>query len=107
MVSVRHGFLPEVDRVAEEELRSRGELIGDALRHYIDARHRRGQGQLTVRPGDPPQVQDAVASLKALAQGEAHSGEGNNQEQRRKEAHSQGRRPSFQCGGRGSGRTGG
>ncbi len=81
MVSIPHEFLEEVDRVAEEEFRSRSELIREALRHYMDKRHRRGGHQPTVRPGDLPQVQAAVESLRALAQAASHSVESSDQEQ--------------------------
>jgi predicted nucleotidyltransferase/predicted transcriptional regulator len=49
MVSFPDEFLVEVDRVAQEEHRSRSELVREALRLYISLRYE--QGQAGVRPG--------------------------------------------------------
>jgi predicted nucleotidyltransferase len=56
MVSFPEEFLVEVDRVAQEEHRSRSELVREALRLYI--RLRRGQSQ----PGATPPVPTAVST---------------------------------------------
>jgi len=69
MVSFPEEFLEEVDRIADVELRSRSELIREALRYYMGARQR------GVRPGDVPQVRAAVESMNALAQVAPGSGE--------------------------------
>lgn len=69
MVSFPDEFLEEVDRIADEELRSRSELIREALRYYMGARQR------AVCPGDRPQVQSAVASMNALARVAPGTGE--------------------------------
>ena len=55
-------FLEEVDRIADEELRSRSELIREAPRLYI------GASQRGVHPGDLPHVRAAVESMHTLAQ---------------------------------------
>ncbi|HDQ71440.1 MAG TPA: ribbon-helix-helix protein, CopG family [Chloroflexi bacterium] len=69
MVSFPDEFLDEVDRIANQELRSRSELIREALRYYMGARQR------AVRPGDRPHVQSAVESINALARVTPGSGE--------------------------------
>jgi metal-responsive CopG/Arc/MetJ family transcriptional regulator len=69
MVSFPDEFLEEVDRIADEELRSRSELIREALRYYMGARQR------AVRPGDRLQVQAAVESIDALARVAPGTGE--------------------------------
>ena len=69
MVSFPEEFLAEVDRIADEELRSRSELIREALRTYMGARQRRR------RPGDVPHVRAAVESMNALAQATPSTGE--------------------------------
>jgi Arc/MetJ-type ribon-helix-helix transcriptional regulator len=61
MVSFPDDFLAEVDRLAREEQRSRSELVREALRLYIELRRRKR------KPGDIPQVQQAVATQDALA----------------------------------------
>ena len=61
MVSFPDEFLAEVDRVAREEHRSRSELLREAMRLYIETRHR-------ARPGDDPRVQAAVAAQDELSQ---------------------------------------
>ena len=55
MVSFPDEFLQEVDRIAQEEHRSRSELVREALRLYIGLRQ--DQGQL----GASPLVRKAVA----------------------------------------------
>jgi metal-responsive CopG/Arc/MetJ family transcriptional regulator len=69
MVSFPAGFLDEVDRIADEEHRSRSELIREALRQYMEARRQ------TARPGDLPQVRAAIESINALAQAAPGTGE--------------------------------
>lgn len=61
MVSFPEEFLAQVDRIAEEEHRSRSELLREAMRLYIELRRGRR------RPGDDPRVQSAVAVQDALA----------------------------------------
>jgi metal-responsive CopG/Arc/MetJ family transcriptional regulator len=61
MISFPDEFLAEVDRIAQEEHRTRSELVREAIRLYIETRgHRR-------RPGDMPQVQKAVATQDTLS----------------------------------------
>jgi metal-responsive CopG/Arc/MetJ family transcriptional regulator len=60
MVSFPEEFLADVDRVADEEHRSRSELIREALRLYMEVRHSQ------VRPGDHPTVQQAVMTQDSL-----------------------------------------
>jgi len=69
MVSFPDEFLEEVDHVADEEHRSRSELVREALRRYIEARRR------SARPGDLPGVRAAMESIGALAQAAPGSGE--------------------------------
>jgi metal-responsive CopG/Arc/MetJ family transcriptional regulator len=54
MVSFPDEFLVEVDRIAQDEHRSRSELVREALRFYIGLRRDRGQ------PGADPSVRQAV-----------------------------------------------
>jgi metal-responsive CopG/Arc/MetJ family transcriptional regulator len=61
MVSFPKEFLAQIDRIAEEEHRSRSELLREAMRLYIEVRRGRR------RPGDDPRVQSAVATQDALA----------------------------------------
>jgi metal-responsive CopG/Arc/MetJ family transcriptional regulator len=61
MVSFPDEFLAEVDRIAQEEHRSRSELLREAMRLYIELR--RGKGQ----PGSNPRVQQAVTTQNNLA----------------------------------------
>ncbi len=77
MISFPDEFLAEVDRIAQEEHRTRSELVREAIRLYIEARgHRR-------RPGDLPQVQRAVATQDALSHLAPGSGEDSASEIRR------------------------
>lgn len=76
MVSFPDEFLEEVDRIADEELRSRSELIREALRYYMGAR------QAAPRPGERPLVRAAVASMHALAQAAPGTGEDSTQDVR-------------------------
>ncbi len=62
MVSLPDELLAEIDRLAEEERRSRSELLGEAMRLYIEAR------RLNKGPGSDPDVRQAVAVQDALAQ---------------------------------------
>ena len=61
MVSFPEEFLAEVDRIADEEHRSRSELLREAMRLYMQMRRGRR------RPGDDPHVQSAVAVQDALS----------------------------------------
>jgi metal-responsive CopG/Arc/MetJ family transcriptional regulator len=61
MVSFPNEFLTEVDRIAQEEHRSRSELLREAMRLYIGMR--RGE----KRPGDVPRVRSAVMAQDALS----------------------------------------
>jgi Arc/MetJ-type ribon-helix-helix transcriptional regulator len=61
MVSFPDQFLAEVDRIAQEEHRSRSELLREAMRLYIEMR--RSQRW----PGNRPQVQKAIATQNTLA----------------------------------------
>lgn len=69
MVSFPDEFLEEVDRIADEELRSRSELIREALRYYMAARWR------TARPGDLPEVREAVRIQDQIARAVPSAGE--------------------------------
>jgi predicted nucleotidyltransferase len=61
MVSFPDAFLVEVDRVAEEEHRSRSELVREALRLYIGLRQEQGQA------GASPLARQAVARQDEIA----------------------------------------
>ena len=76
LVSLPEPFLAEVDRVAEEEHRSRSELVREALRHYM-AQHAR------YRPGERPGVQRAVASQDSLSRLAPGTGEDSTDDVRR------------------------
>jgi metal-responsive CopG/Arc/MetJ family transcriptional regulator len=82
MISFPDEFLVELDRIAQEEHRTRSELVYEAVRLYIQIRnHQR-------RPGDIPQVQRAVATQDALSRLAPGSGEDSTSEIRRwREAH--------------------
>ena len=67
LVTLPEPFLAEVDRVAEEEHRSRSELVREALRQYLAT-------QRSSRPGDRPGVRRAMASMDALSR--LHPGTG-------------------------------
>ncbi len=69
MVSFPDEFLAEVDRIAQEEHRSRSEFVREAIRYYIEMRRRQRI------PGDMPQVQQAVATQNALARLSPGAGE--------------------------------
>lgn len=69
MVSFPDEFLEEVDRVADEEHRSRSELLREAMRLYMAVR--RGGG----RPDADPRVQAAVAIQDRLAEVAPGSGD--------------------------------
>ena len=77
MVSFPEEFLAEVDRIAEEEHRSRSELLREAMRLYIETR---GSQR---RPGDDPRVQAAVEIQDALAHLASSSGEDSTADLRR------------------------
>jgi len=61
MVSFPDGFLAEVDRIAQEEHRSRSELVREALRFYIGLRLDLKQ------PGANPFVRQAVMAQDKLS----------------------------------------
>lgn len=69
MVSFPDEFLEEVDRIADEEHRSRSELLREAMRLYMVVR--RGGGQ----PSADPRVQAAVSIQDRLAEVAPGSGE--------------------------------
>jgi metal-responsive CopG/Arc/MetJ family transcriptional regulator len=60
MVSLPEEFLSEIDRIAQQEHRSRSELLREAMRVYIGLRH-------AGRPGDDPAVRAAVAAQDRLS----------------------------------------
>ena len=62
MLSFPDKFLAEVDRVAQQEQRSRSELVREALRQYMGLRQDR------VYPGANPLVRRALAVQDSLAQ---------------------------------------
>jgi CopG family transcriptional regulator/antitoxin EndoAI len=61
MVSLPDEFLVEVDRVAQEEHRTRSELVREALRLYMAVR------QQPRRPADDARVLRAVKTQDSLA----------------------------------------
>ena len=61
MVSFPDAFLAEVDQIAQEEQRSRSELLREAMRVYIEVRRSK------KRPGDDPDVRAAIAIQDAIA----------------------------------------
>ncbi len=61
MISLPRGLLEEIDRTAQNEQRSRSELLREAIRLYLDRR------KVEYRPGDIPAVQRAVAIQDAIA----------------------------------------
>jgi metal-responsive CopG/Arc/MetJ family transcriptional regulator len=68
MVSFPAEFLAEVDEVAQNEHRSRSELLREAARLYIQTRHQR-------RPGDDSRVRSAIATQNTLARLSPGTGE--------------------------------
>lgn len=68
-VSFPQEFLAQIDRIAEEEHRSRSEVLQEAMRLYMEAR------RAPRRPGDNPRVQAAVAGLEALSRLSPGTGE--------------------------------
>ncbi len=77
MVSFPKEFLAEIDQAAREEQRSRSELLREAVRFYLQQRHR------WLRPGDIPQVRRAVEFQDALARIAPGTGEDSTAEIRR------------------------
>ncbi len=69
MVSIPDDFLAEIDRVAQEEKRSRSELLREAMRLYLDTRAARR------RLRDDPHVQQAIAVQDRLARLHLGAGE--------------------------------
>jgi len=78
MVSFPDEFLAEVDRVAQEEHRSRSELLREALRLYMEVRQR---GRW---PADDPRVRSAVAAQDALSRLAPGTGEDSTADVRRR-----------------------
>jgi metal-responsive CopG/Arc/MetJ family transcriptional regulator len=62
VVSLPDALLAELDRIAQEEQRSRSAVLQAALRLYIEMR------RSTKRPGDDPEVRAAIAIQDALSQ---------------------------------------
>jgi metal-responsive CopG/Arc/MetJ family transcriptional regulator len=62
MVSFPEEFLAQVDRVAQEEHRSRSELVREALRFYMGFRESQG------RPDANPLVRQAILVQDRLSQ---------------------------------------
>jgi metal-responsive CopG/Arc/MetJ family transcriptional regulator len=77
MVSFPKEVLAQVDHIAQEEHRSRSELLREAMRLYIEMR----QGRR--RPGDDPRVRSAVAAQDALARRSPGAGEDSTADVRR------------------------
>jgi metal-responsive CopG/Arc/MetJ family transcriptional regulator len=69
MVSFPDEFLAEIDRIAQNEHRSRSELLREAMRVYIQVRRSK------TRPRDDPRVRAAVAKQDALARRAPGTGE--------------------------------
>jgi Arc/MetJ-type ribon-helix-helix transcriptional regulator len=69
MVSFPTTFLDEVDAVAEEEHRSRSELLREAMRLYMEIRHS------STRPIDNPVIKRAVADQDSLSRAAPGTGE--------------------------------
>lgn len=76
MVSFPEEFLAQVDQIAQEEHRSRSELLREAMRLYIGMR---GGG----RPADNPTVRQAVAMQDRLSAASPGAGEDSSAEVRR------------------------
>jgi predicted nucleotidyltransferase/Arc/MetJ-type ribon-helix-helix transcriptional regulator len=66
MVSFPDEFLAEVDRVAQEEHRSRSELVREALRLYIGLRQDRGQPAVNARVRQAVAVQDNSPDVQPM-----------------------------------------
>ncbi len=69
MISLPEEFLDEIDRVAQEEHRTRSELLREAVRRYIETR----RGGMV--PGKKPHVQKAVSVQDALSRLSPGTGE--------------------------------
>lgn len=69
MVSFPDEFLAEVDRVAQEEQRSRSELVREALRFYIGLRREQEP------PGTNPFVRQAIRIQDRLSQAAPGTGQ--------------------------------
>ena len=77
MVSFPDEFLKEVDRIAQEEHRSRSELVREALRFYIGLR------QEQRLPGANPFVRQAVMVQDRLSHAASGTGEDSTTDLRR------------------------
>jgi len=63
MVSFPEEFLAQVDRVAQEEHRSRSELVREALRFYIGLRESQGRPDVKPLVRQAIQVQDRLSQI--------------------------------------------
>ena len=61
MVSFPEEFLERIDRIAQEENRSRSELLREAMRLYMERRNER------LQPGSIPSIVQAVRVQDELA----------------------------------------
>lgn len=77
MVSFPNEFLVQVDRVAQEEHRTRSELVREALRLYIGLREAQGQ------PSANPLVRQAILVQDKLSQVAPGAGQDSTAEIRR------------------------
>jgi metal-responsive CopG/Arc/MetJ family transcriptional regulator len=77
MVSFPDEFLTNVDRVAQEEHRSRSELVREALRLYMGLR------QAQKLPGSNPLVREAVMVQDRLSRAAPGTGEDSTADLRR------------------------
>ena len=77
MVSFPDAFLAEVDQIAQEEQRSRSELLREAMRVYIEVRRSK------KRPGDDPDVRAAIAIQDAISKKSPGTGQDSTAEIRR------------------------
>lgn len=65
MISFPDEFLAQVDRVAQEEHRSRSELVREALRFYIGLRQDRGQPSANPFVRQAVMVQDKLSHISS------------------------------------------
>jgi len=77
MLSFPAEFLAEVDRMAQQEQRSRSELVREALRQYMGHRQSRGY------PSVSPLVRRAIVVQDSLAQLSPGTGEDSTTDVRR------------------------
>ena len=67
MITVPDEFLKEIDAVANEEHRSRSELIREAMRVYFAAQGRKSRGSLLDKPSVQRALQIQEEASKKLA----------------------------------------